>query len=194
MFVSRKAALALPVVLVFALGGCSLLEPSGTNEPLTGIAACALGHTWTQDFESLVPQVTEQLAANGVAATSVVFTGEQTFSWDAKAHVKIDSNYTVAVTTAPAEGQVQTVTETHAGSTTGAAYINGDVAIPRKWDDQTTVEAVADLNGEPLEAAPFGVPSTNFDDKVGLILTCDGETLTIHPRGSKLTQTWTRTD
>lgn len=194
MFVSRKAALALPAVLVLTLGGCALLEPSGTAEPLTGIAACALGHTWTQDFTAIVPQVTEQLAKSGIAATSVTYTGEQTLSWDEKAHMTIESDYTVSVTTTPAEGEVLTVTETHTGTATGPAYINGEVAIPRKWDDQLTVEAAADNNGTALEAVPYAIPVTTFDDAVGLILTCDGDTLTIHPRGLTYTQTWTRVD
>lgn len=194
MFVSRKAALTLPAVLVLTLGGCALLEPAGTNEPLTGIAACALGHTWTQDFEALVPLITDQLGKNGIGVTGVTFTGEQTLVWDDRAHMTIESNYTVAVTTTPAEGQTQTVTETHTGTATGAAYINGDVAIPRKWDNKLTYEAVADINGEALEAVPFAAPNTSFDDAVGLILTCDGDKLTIHPRGTQLTQTWTRTN
>jgi len=191
MFVPRKAALALPAVLVLTLGGCALLEPAGTNVPLTGIAACALGHTWTQDFEGLKQYITDDLGKNGIAATGVTFTGEQTMTWDDKAHVVITSDYSVAVTTAEAEDKTLTVTENHTGTASGAAYINGDVAIPRNWKNELSYEAVADSNGEPLEAAPYAVPNTSFDDAVGLILTCDGSTLTIHPRGSQLTQTWT---
>jgi len=191
MFVSRKAALALPAVLVLTLGGCALLEPAGTNVPLTGIAACALGHTWTQDFEGLKQQITDVLGKNGIAATGVTFTGEQIMTWDEKAHMTITGDYSVAVTTAEAEEKTLTVTEAHSGTASGAAYINGDVAIPRNWDNKLTSDASADLSGEPLEAPPYGLPVTTFDDAVGLILTCDGDTLTIHPRGTQLTQTWT---
>lgn len=190
MFVSRKAAFALPAVLILTLGGCSLLEPSGTNVPLTGIAACALGHTWTQNFEPLKEQITATLSKRGINPTGVTFTGDQTMTWDDKAHMVITSNYSVAVTTPETEDRVLTVTETHSGTASGAAYINGDVAIPRKWDDKFSIAAVADISGEPLDPS-YSIPATDFDDAVGLILTCDADTLTISPRGSQLTQTWT---
>ena len=191
MFVPRKAALALPALLVLTLGGCALLEPAGTNAPLTGIAACALGHTWTQDFEGLKQYITDELGRNGIAATGVTFTGEQTLVWNEKSHMTISGDYTVAVTTAEAEEKTLTVTEAHSGTASGPAYINGDVAIPRNWDNKLGWETTADLSGEAFEAPPYGLPTTAFDDSVGLILTCDGNTMTIHPRGSKLTQTWT---
>ena len=190
MFVSRKAALALPAVLVLTLGGCALLEPAGTNVPLTGIAACALGHTWTQDFEGLKQQIIDSLGKNGIAATGVTFTGEQTMTWDEKSHMTLKGDYTIAVTTAEAEEKTLTVTEAHSGTASGAAYINGDVAIPRNWDNKLGWDTTADLSGEALEAPPYGLPATTFDDAVGLILTCDGDTMTISPRGTKLTQTW----
>jgi hypothetical protein len=192
MFVSRSAVLALPVAVVLTLGGCSILEPSSAAAPLSELASCALGHTWTQDFAGVVPTVTDELAKRGIAATGVTFAGTQTLDWDEKSHMTVKSDYTVSVTTAAADEQVLTVTETHAGTASGPAYINGDVAIPRKWDDKITVESTADVSGTVQEASPYVIPSTTFDDTVGLIVTCDGNTMTIHPRGTKLTQTWTR--
>lgn len=190
MFVPRKAALALPALLVLTLGGCALLEPAGTNVPLTGIAACALGHTWTQDFEGIKQQITDDLSKKGINATGITVTGEQTMEWTEKSQMSISGDYTIAVTTAEAEDKTLTVTEAHHGTASGAAYINGDVAIPRNWETTFGWDTTADLSGETLEAPPYGLPVTVFDDSVGLILTCDGDTLTIHPRGSKLTQTW----
>lgn len=191
MFVSRRAALALPIVLVLTLGGCALLEPEGTNEPLTGIAACALGHTWTQDFEGLKQQITDELSKRGIAATGVTFTGEQTMEWDEKAQMTVSGDFSVAVTTAEADEKTLTLTEAHSGTASGAAYVNGDVAIPRNWKNEFTIQGSADLSGEVVDPLPYALAPITFDDSVGLILTCDGNTLTIHPRGTKLTQTWT---
>lgn len=196
MFTARRAtAIALPAVLIFTLGGCALLDTNGDEEVLTGIAACALGHTWTLDVEGLAEQVKADLAKNGVPVQEVIGSGEQTLDWSVEGHVALDSNYELTVTTVPATDQVLTVVDTHAGSITGAAYINGEVAIPRKWDaSKYTRETVASNNGAEVALTDIGftVPETTFDDSVGLELTCNGNELTIHPRGSNFTQTWTK--
>ena len=198
MFTARRASvIALPAVLLVTLGGCALVDPSGGDDVLTGTAACALGHTWELDVAGVAEQVKADLTKIGVPVTDVVGSGTQTLDWSLEGHVALDSNYTITVTTAPAADQVLTVEQVHSGSVTGAAYVNGEVAIPRKWDDsQYSVDTTADLAGAEIKVADIGfeVPKSDFDDSVGLELTCNGKELTIHPRGSVVTQTWTRKD
>lgn len=198
MFTARRAtAIALPAVLVFTLGGCALVDTNGDEDVLTGIAACALGHTWELDLTELAEQVKADLEKNGVAVQNVVGSGEQTLDWSVEGHVALDSNYELTITSAPAADQVLTVVETHSGTIKGAAYINGEVAIPRKWDDSKyTLDTTAENNGAEVAVADIGyvIPVTTFDDSVGLELTCNGDELTIHPRGSQITQTWSRSD
>ncbi|MDO7882371.1 hypothetical protein [Antiquaquibacter soli] len=192
MFHRRLAILAGSSALVLALSGCSLLE-SGSKEPLTGIAACALGHTWQLDFEDLSAKVLAELQKEGVPATAVTAAGTQTLEWDEQGRVVLTSDFDVTVTAAPAADQTITIVEHHDGTATGAAYINGEVAIPRKWDGTgQNIETTGDNNGTPLETIPWELPWVGIDDSVGLELTCDGESLTIHPRGERITQLWTR--
>lgn len=194
MFHRRSAAVVASAVLVFGLGGCALLEPSGGPQPLTGIAACAQGHTWALNFEDVAAKVLAEMQAEGAPVTAVVATGEQTLDWDLQGHVVLTTDFDLTITATPAADQLITIVESHAGRATGAAYINGEVAIPRNWDGSgMNVEAVGDNNGTPLETIPWEIPWIGIDDSVGLELTCDGENLTIHPRGEKIIQLWTRT-
>jgi hypothetical protein len=187
----RAIVIALPAALLFGLSGCSLLVAPGP-EPLTGTAACALGHTWNANLEDLAAQVLTNLQQSGVAATEATITGELKLDWTVEGHVALTNDYVVTVKAVPVADHTITVVETHAGTATGAAYINGEVAIPRKWDaSDVTVAVVADDNGVPVDPAPFAIPETSFDDSVGLELTCNGGEMTTHPRGGKLTQKWT---
>lgn len=181
------------LALVASLSGCSLLDNSTTEEPLTGVAACALGHTWQLDMTDLGAQLLAELQRQKVPATEVVASGTQTIDWGTDSRLTLDSDFEIRITAPIAADQTITVVSTYGGSATGAAFINGEVAIPRDWKgaDQTS-ETVADNNGTPLETVPWAIPSVQIDDTVGLELTCDGSTMTIHPRGSKITQTWTR--
>lgn len=193
MFHRRSAIVAGTSAIVLALSGCSLIDSGSGQEPLTGLAACALGHTWQLDFEDLSVKLLAELQKQGVPATAVVAAGTQTLDWDLQGHVVLTSDYDVTLTATPAADQLYTIVERHDGTATGAAYINGEVAIPRDWDGSgQNVEVTGDNNGTPLETIPWAIPASGIDDTVGLELTCDGKTLTIHPRGGKITQVWTR--
>lgn len=192
MFGNKRAtAVALPAVLLFALSGCSLLTAPGPA-PLTGTAACALGHTWKADLEDLSAQVLTILKQSGVPATEVTADGTLSLDWSVEGHVKLTEDYVLTIKTAPAADQVLTVVQTHSGAATGAAYVNGEVAIPRNWDTSAaSVEVVADNNGTAVDDIGFTIPETTFDDSVGLELTCGSGALTTHPRGTGITQKWT---
>lgn len=189
----RLAAVAVPALLIAGLGGCSLIDPGSTEEPLSGIAACALGNTWNLDTAALAEQVGADLARQSVAVTEITAAGSQTLDWQVDGDIVMDSDYTVSITTAPAADQAITVTDTHRGRADGVAYINAEVAIPRDWDSTgVSIETVGQLNGAPLEAIPFRVANVDLDDSVGIELTCDGSTLTTHARGGDITLRWTK--
>lgn len=191
----RAGALALLVAIGPTLAGCSVLGLEDEEEVLTGVAACALGHTWDADLTATAVKVQELLASDGIPVTSVVAEGSQTLEWGLKSEVILKPDYTITVTTAPGTDQVLTLVETHSGEATGAAYLNGDIAIPRKWDGTgITVDTVVTLNGAIVEEVPFTIPPTSIDDSVGLLLTCSDATLTIQPRGDQIVQTWTRSN
>lgn len=191
----HAGALALTVVLVPTLAGCSVLGLEEEKEQvLTGVAACALGHTWSLDLVDAAAQVTDVLTKDSIPVTSVVAEGTQTLEWSTQGRVVLTPDYTLTITTSPGADQVLTLVQTYSGEATGAAYINGDIAIPRKWDGTgVTVDTVVELNGAIVEELPFDVPPTSVDDSVGLLLTCSDSTLTIQPRGDQIVQTWTRT-
>jgi hypothetical protein len=197
MFTARRAtAVALPALLVFALSGCSLLVAADSGSTPTGIAACALGHTWSLDTKNLSAQVLTDLQKRGIPATTVTADGKQTLDWSIRGDVTIDSDYTLTVNVAPAADQLTVATQTHKGKATGQAYVNAEVAIPRNWKSSTfKVDTKFVVNGAAPAAdapAPFTIVTTDFDDSVGLELTCDANTMTTHPRGGGITQTWTR--
>ncbi|CAN5254734.1 hypothetical protein BH11ACT4_BH11ACT4_21180 [soil metagenome] len=199
MFTARRAAVvALPALLVFGLTGCSLLQAKDANDTPTGIAACALGHTWKLDTANLGTQLSDILTKSGLPGVKVAADGSQTFDWAVDGAVTLQSDYTLTVTVVPAADQSTVATQTHKGTQTGRAYIDSEVAIPRDWNaTDFKVDTKFVINGKEKAAAdpdPFTILATDFDDSVGLELTCDGDTMTTHPRGGKITQTWKRAD
>jgi len=180
---------ALAILAVVSLSGCSLVQVA-PPAPLTGVAQCTLGKTWSLDTAKLAEVVQAELLTRGVTAT-VVPEGTQTLAWDLDGKVVLDTDYTLTITSG-AEDQQMVITDKHAGKATGIAYINSEVAIPRNWDASgLNVTTTAALNGVAQEALPYTLVPTDIDDSVGVELTCDGGTLTTHQRGGDLILTWT---
>lgn len=199
MFTARRAAIvALPALLVFGLTGCSLLQAQDADDTPTGIAACVLGHKWTADTKGFADQLLAVYKKTTLPVSSVTSDGTQTLDWGIKGDVTVVSDYTVVVTVAPAADQSTVATQTHKGTATGKAYINAEVAIPRNWNDKDfTIDTKFVINGAEKaqkDPDPFTITPTDFDDSVGLELTCDGGTLTTHARGSAITQSWKRSN
>jgi hypothetical protein len=181
---------ALAILALGGLAGCSLVQ-TAPPAPLTGIAKCALGSTWSLDTGKLAEAVQAELLTRGVTAT-VAPDGSQTLKWDIDGKVVLDTDYTLTLTSGAADQQT-VVTDKHSGTSTGIAYINAEVAIPRNWDASgLNVKTTATLNGVALEALPYTLVQTDLDDSVGVELTCDGGTLTTHQRGSDLILTWAK--
>jgi hypothetical protein len=191
LLTARRATGAAAAILVaVSLAGCSLVQ-TAQPAPLTGIAACALGNTWTLDTAKLAEDVQAELLTRGVTAT-VVTDGSQSLDWGLDSKVVLDTDYTITLSSGAADQQM-VVTDKHSGKSTGIAYINSEVAIPRDWDASgLNVKTTAALNGVEQEALPYTLVQTDIDDSVGVELTCDGGTLTTHQRGSDLTLTWSK--
>ncbi|MDF1478574.1 hypothetical protein PYV02_05685 [Leifsonia sp. H3M29-4] len=187
---SRTALVAASATLLMGgLSGCALLEPPADEVVLSDVARCTMGHTWTLDTADLATQLLAVLQRDH-AVTAVDAAGTKTIDWGMDSVVSVTSDLAITVTTGTAEAPT-TITQTQVGSAEGKVYINADVAIPRRWTDDVEVETKAESGGAELEQVPFGLPNIAFDDTVGLELTCDGTTLTVHPRGSTITQKWT---
>ncbi|NYF11110.1 hypothetical protein HDC94_002266 [Leifsonia sp. AK011] len=194
MFRRTAGVIAGSLALVVGVSGCSLLEAGGGDAPLSGLAACALGHTWQMDVEDMAGKIKSQLDAEGIGG-DITLDGTQQLDWDEKGHVVITSDLTMTAVVTVTTDYIITVTKKQTGTTTGAAYISGEVAIPRDWDEsELSIATTAETGGAPIEdGSPWPMPSLSFDDSVGLELTCDGDRLTIHPRGERTTQVWTKT-
>jgi hypothetical protein len=191
LFTARRAAVAAATILVgVGLTGCSLVEVA-QPAPLSGIAACSLGNTWSLDTAKLAEAVQAELLARGltVAATA---DGSQTLTWGLDSKLVLDTDYTITLASGPDDAKT-VITDKHSGKSTGTAYINAEVAIPRGWDGTgLKVTTTGTLNDVAVEALPYTLVKTDIDDSVGIELTCDGNTLTTHQRGSDLTLTWTK--
>lgn len=182
-----SAAIALSAAVAVALTGCQLFTPITNEVPPTAMQECALDSTWSLNTEALAENV------SAILGIPVTVEGSQTLSWGAKGGVTIESDYRLVNVQEVPEVGTQTVVQTQSGTITGRMLINGDIAIPGKWD-ATGLEVVntSDIGGVAQEGVPFAYPATNIDDKVGIVLTCEGDTLTTAARGGRVIQTWTR--
>ena len=189
----RMIAFVLPTALLASLSGCALIEPAVSQDPPSALETCALGSVWNLDLALLEEQVNAAMTADRVKVTAVDAQGSQSLDWSSKSDLLVTTDYTLTVTAEPVAGRVFVVTEVHRGSAQGKAYINGDVAIPRNWEnDDFTLEDTATDNGVALEAVPYTMPRLVIDDSVGLEMTCTDGTLTVHPRGGDVTLTYTK--
>jgi len=192
LFTARRvmAAAAAATVVGASLAGCSLVEVA-PPEPLSGLAACVLGNTWNLDTAKLAQDMQTELGGRGITAT-VAADGTQTLDWNLESDVVLTADYTLTITSG-AEGDQTVVTDKHSGKSTGIAYINGEVGIPRDWSAKDLkVTTTATKAGAELEALPYTLPRTDIDDSVGVQLTCDGSALTTQQRGSDLVLTWSK--
>jgi hypothetical protein len=189
----RSSALLMGPAVLLVLSGCALIEPADTSEPPTAMQACALGHTWKLDTTDLSEKLLVELPLSDVPATAVEPTGGQTLDWKQDGALTIKSNLVLAITAVPQADQIMTITRSYNGTVAGKALINADVAIPRDWNvSQYTTETSAFLNDEPVEDLTYTIPRSDFDDMLGLIITCEADVLTVNPRGTDLIQRWTR--
>jgi hypothetical protein len=188
----RTVLVAGSAAMLAGLAGCALVTPSVSEDPPSPIAQCVMGHTWSLDLADLGAQLLAEVQRDHPEVTAVDITGTKTIDWGVDSHVTIASDLRITVTaTTATPDQPLTIVQTQAGTGTGRAYVDTDVAIPRNWKDEIEVDTVAEQAGAPLEAPPYALPITAFDDTVGWELTCDGGTMTLHPRGNGVVQRWT---
>lgn len=188
----RSSALLMTPAVLLVLSGCALIEPADTSEPPTAMQLCALGNTWELDTTDLSEKLLAELPLEDVPATAVEPSGGQTMTWEKDGALTIESDLVFTITATPKKDQVMTITHAYNGTVVGKALINVDVAIPRNWDVSAyEIETSAVLNEEPVEELAYTIPRSDFDDMLGLILTCEADVLTINPRGTDLIQRWT---
>lgn len=187
---SSTLATAGSVVLLAALSGCALVTPAASTETPSPMAQCAQGKTWTLDTADLGAKLLAQTqrSIRGDIAT-VEVTGSKTIEWRADSTVTMTSDLTITMVTG-GDNPV-TVTQTQAGTATGTAYVQTDVAVPRKWKNDIAVQSAAEQGGAALDPVPFGPPNFALDDVVGWTMTCEGGAMTLTPRGGAITQNWT---
>jgi len=189
----RSSALLMTPVVLLVLSGCALIEPADTSDPPTAMQLCALGHTWELDTTDLSEKLLADLPAQGVPATAVEPSGGQTMTWQEDGALTIESDLVFTITATPQKDQIMTITQAYNGTVAGRALINVDVAIPRDWDiSDYEIETSAVLNDEPVEELAYTIPRSDFDDRLGLSLTCEADALTVNPRGTHLIQHWTK--
>jgi hypothetical protein len=188
--ISRAATAALSVAMLTALSGCALIEPPADDDPPSPVAQCVQGHTWTLDNADLAAQLLGLVQRDHPEASALEVTGTKTLDWKADDAVTIDSQLSIRIV-ATAGDQELIITQTQTGTGSGRAYVDTDVAIPRRWTDEVEVQTAAEQAGAALEGPPWGPPNSHFDDTVGWVLTCDGTAMTLQPRGSDITQRWT---
>jgi len=189
----RASAILVAPAAMLVLSSCALIEPAVTTEPPTAMEVCALGHTWQLDTTDLAEKLLVELPVNDVPGKAVEPSGGQTLEWADDGNLTIKSDLVLTITAEPKKDQIMTITRSYLGTITGQALINGDVAIPRAWDDSAyETETSAVLADAPVEDLAYTIPRSDFDDVLGLVLTCDAEVLTINPRGTDLIQRWTR--
>ena len=154
---------------------------------------CAQGHTWSLDTADLSQKLLATLPSQDVPATAVEPSGGQTLTWDKNGAVTIESDLVFTITAEPKKDQTMIITQSYTGTVKGKALINVDVAIPQNWDvSDYTVETSATIADEPVEELAYTIPRSDFDDVVGLILTCEADVMTINPRGTDLIQIWAK--
>ncbi|WP_343924420.1 hypothetical protein [Rhodoglobus aureus] len=189
----RSTALLMAPAVLLVVSGCALIEPADTSEPPTAMQLCAQGHTWELDTTDLSEKLLVELPAQDVPATAVESSGGQTMTWQEDGYLTIESDLVFTITATPKKDQVMTITQAYNGTVAGKALINVDVAIPRDWDvSDYEIETSAVLNDEPVEELAYTIPRSDFDDMLGLVLTCEADVLTVNPRGTDFIQRWTK--
>ncbi|MBH0115860.1 hypothetical protein I6E52_03275 [Salinibacterium sp. NG253] len=189
----RASALLMAPAVLLVLSGCALIEPADTSEPPTAMELCAMGHTWTLDTADLAEKLLAELPSEDVPAKAVEPSGGQTLTWESTGALTIDSDLVFTISAEPKSDQVMTITRSYTGTVVGKALINVDVAIPRDWDvTDYTIDTTAVLADEPVEELKYTIPRSDFDDKLGLIITCEADVMTVNPRGTSLIQVWNK--
>jgi hypothetical protein len=206
---SLAAALIAPALVLFTLVGCtpgggpaddgaetSAPTPEGDGDTAAGAAGCAPGHVWSADIDDMAVQLHQQYLDNGIPARETTGVGSQVLDWAADGTVVLETDYTFTVVADLGDGLVMTMTQRHAGPTTGVLTIEGDLATPSDFDSSGyTVTTAVDINGTASEA-PIDVPADGWGEGIGdlEIVSCNDTTLKTFPVGGIVTQTWTRQD
>lgn len=182
---------AAAIVVTLLLTGCSSLGLNNSGTTLTGLAACAAGHTWNADLADMSAQLLAEIQEDHPDVTAVTAEGSQTIDWATDGAAVLTTDYALTVTVAVSEGVVQTIVQERSGESTGVLTIHGDTLVPSDWDESDYKRATT-IDGAEAEGPPFTIPDPVLNDVVASDLTCDGKTMTTHAHRGIVTQKWTR--
>jgi len=188
----RAAAIAAIGALALAtLSGCQLLTATAPVHTPTALEACATGHTWELDNDSLAASAKVAMNERGLGVT-VAVAGTQRLVWDTDFSMTFDTDLTFTGTVdGGTPGFVETMTAQ--GQSTGRAYFSGEVAVPRDWNEDLEVTTTATQDGAPVDPVFSWFPLW-IDDTVGLVTTCADDQLQIEARQGHLAWTFHRVD
>ncbi len=187
------ASIALPVLVVAALSGCTPPGGSATGASAPGgLAGCVTGHTWTLDVDDAASQIAARFTALGLPVTSVTGTGTETMTWDADGKTVIETNLAYDITIQQDAANTLVITQTNRGPATGIFTIEGTKATPTGWDTTgyTSVNSTS-VNGVTGGDSPITIPPTEMAG-VEFELTCTPTDLTTHAATGVANWHWTR--
>jgi hypothetical protein len=189
--IRTTAAIAATGALALALAtltGCQLFVAQAPVQTPTALEACATGKTWQLDTAALQESAKVSMVERGLGVT-VAVTGTQEFTWDTDFNMSFDTDLTF---TGTVDGGTPGFVETYTakGTSTGLAYLSGEIAVPRDWNEDLVVTTTATQDGAVVDPTFTWIPLW-VDDTVGLRTTCTPDQLKFEARQGHLVWTFT---
>jgi len=191
----KIALLPVPAILLIALTACSpgtgggdegdAIEGGSPTDCVTGL--------WDADTADLGVQLGEYLISKDIAIVSSTGAGSQQLSLDEQGYAGwAAEGLQFVVVTAPTEGIVVTMTQTHTGTMRSDWGWDSDTVFgfTNITDEGYNVETVADVNGTPT-GQTIDLPLGGMSE-VPITAECDGDTMITQAQGSPFTTTWHR--
>ena len=188
---ASAALVATGALALTSLTGCQLFVAQAPVKTPTALEACATGHTWQLDTAALQESAKVSMVERGYGVT-VAVAGTQQLTWDTDFRMSFDTDLTF---TGTIDGGTPGFVETYTakGTSSGRAFISGEVAVPRDWTEDLTVETISTQDGAPADPIYTWIPLW-IDDTVGLRTTCTADQLQFEARQGHLVWTFTRVD
>jgi hypothetical protein len=193
---------ALP--LAFGLAACEGAE-SAPGEPATPpgaapvpVATECVDGSWDADLDNLLGQMARQFSAGGLRIASANATGSQTLVVGREGVLGFKAGMRFVMEIDMGKGVSMQVTQVHDGSLAAdwqwadTTADGGTMTFSRFNDTGYSVVNTVSMGGQST-TMPITSPSAAAAGNVPMEVTCSGNTLTTHPRGTPFTTRWTRT-
>lgn len=169
------------------LSGCQLLTAQPPVHTPTALEACATDRAWDLDTAAFAPVATTVMHEHGVPL-DIAVQGTQRLTWGSDFAMHLDSDLTFIASGAASPGREETLTVR--GQSGGLAYFAGTIAVPRQWsEDGLTAQPAATQDGAPVNGA-VAWPRLWIDDTNGLEVTCSEDQLQLAARQGPLVWTF----